>query len=209
MKKLLALLVLATAATSAHAVLPKHHGLYWGAGYGITSYTDDSWNEESHIDTKDNTRKLYAGYWINRIVGIELGYTNYGTIQSCRNSFCASTLDYYVEPRAYSVAANVGYTFNNGLRPFATLGFSALDLSQSKPIFDSDSDLAFRFGFGGEYSPPKIPGLTLRLAWEIDLFDSKEEDDDWWDDDDDWWDDDDDYLSSHLSSAYLGLSYKF
>lgn len=204
MKKHLAFLFITAAiSNTAHAVEDIHQGFFWGAGFGHTSYVDDTWDESSYSDTQDSTRKIYAGYRFNRIVAVELGYTDYGQVKSCHNSSC-SLGSYTVEPEAFSIAANVGYTFDNGLRPFAIVGLSSIDLNQSERIFDSDSDVSFRFGIGGEFSPKEVPELAFRLSWEMDLFDAEEDRYD----DDDWWDDDDELFSS-VSSIYLGISYQF
>lgn len=139
------------------------------------------------------TYKLIGGYQINDIVGIEAQYTSYGDvkIESQRFSFAKQTFEY----SSIVVAANIGYTFSNGIRPFGTLGLGSI---KGEDNSGSDNGLAFRGGLGLEYAPSLLGGLNLRLAYEIDMFDAesgtgtnKKE------------------YSQSIGSFYVGTTYKF
>lgn len=80
-----------------------------------------------------------------------------------------------LSPTSFSVAANVGYTFDNSIRPFVTAGLSYVDLnSKGSSYIDDDSGAGFHFGV--EYTP--VENLTLRLisqadAVNIEFFDNR------------------------------------
>jgi len=184
----------------------KLDGFYIGGGAGLTSFWDGIFSSEedtisnqvSSLESKHSTLKLYSGYNINRIVGVEASYANYGVVTTKD-----SNVQGHLSPRSISVAANVGYTFDTGLRAFAIAGLSMLDLRQSEDWFDDESYVAFRYGFGGEYQPSTVTGLTFRLAYEADVYavavnsiynNSNT---------------DNDIYISQIGSLYLGASYKF
>jgi len=72
-------------------------------------------------------------------------------------------------PSAVSLAANLGYNFPNGLRPFGTIGLSSLKLDQTTRDID-DSRTAFHFGTGLEYTPAALMGVSFRVGYEGDAF---------------------------------------
>ncbi len=72
-----------------------------------------------------------------------------------------------LSPTSLSVAANVGYTFDNSIRPFVLAGLSYVDLNSSNSAFyGDDSGAGFHFGVGVEYTP--VENLTLRLISQAD-----------------------------------------
>ncbi|MCW8331211.1 porin family protein [Photobacterium sp. SDRW27] len=195
MKKVVCLIPLLLASTSSFAAAQDVRGFYVGLGVGSTSFEDDGWNGEVYdtsFDEKDNSFKIFSGYQFNRIIGIEASYTTYGEIDSQADN-------YQIDPTSFSVSANVGYTFSNGLRPFALAGLSAVDLSQSEERLDGDSGGAIHYGLGLDYAPAMLNGFSMRLAYEGDLFGIEEK------------------ISSYtvrsydvtVGSFYLGASYKF
>ncbi|QFI39963.1 porin family protein [Moritella marina ATCC 15381] len=138
-------------------------GFYLGAGVGST---DAELEQDSHSvspSTDGSTLKFIGGYQFNRIVAIEAQYTSYGKIDP-------SSQD-YAEPKAISLAANLGYTFENGLRPFGVIGLSSLDLNENikTPGYD-ETTTAVRFGAGLEYTPAALSGVSLRAGYEADAF---------------------------------------
>ena len=151
----------------------KLSGFYIGAGAGITTFwdamlsgDDGTLSEQiSDLKSKHSSLRIYSGYNINRIVGIEASYTNYGDLTPKDSS-----VQGHLSPRAVSVAANVGYTFDTGLRAFAIAGLSILDLRQSEEWLDDETSVAFRYGVGGEYQPSTVTGLTFRIAYEADVY---------------------------------------
>lgn len=173
MKKLCASLLLLSASSfvmaneSTPAQTPKISGFYIGAGLGTFGYSEeDSWGYSNNtIEAKadGNTTKVYLGYQFNKIVGIEGTYTNYGKVK-------AKVDGYSMEPTSISLAANLGYTFDNGIRPFGLIGMSNLDLNQNKEYLSDDNGAAFKFGFGVEYTPASLKGVQLRAAYEMDMY---------------------------------------
>jgi opacity protein-like surface antigen len=141
-------------------------GFYLGAGLGTTE-ADIDYVDESAIDESGATYKIIGGYQFNRIVTLEAQYTSYGKVGFGR----VSTVKGYSWDKAtsFSVAANLGYTFDNGIRPFGTIGLSALKLNQSTKVWE-DSGSALRVGFGVDYTPDFYPSMTFRAAIEADGF---------------------------------------
>ncbi len=163
MKKAVALALTTLFATSAFAGAADP-GFYVGGGYGLTKSKIKSLdsNSDGSIDAGHSLR-AYGGYAFNRIVSLEGSYTKYGKAEEGQG--------YSWDPSALALTANLGYTFDSGFRPFATLGLSYLDLNESgAKLFNSDSGTAFRYGIGVEYMPAQVEGLGIRLAYEADAF---------------------------------------
>ncbi|MFS1906187.1 porin family protein [Vibrio lentus] len=132
-------------------------GPYIGAGLGV--YQDSDTDGGGNLDAESMGYSLYGGYQFNRIVGIELGYTDYADYEKFGTKL--------LSPTSLSVAANVGYTFDNSIRPFVTAGLSYVDLNSSNGAFyGDDSGAGFHFGVGVEYTP--VENLTLRLISQAD-----------------------------------------
>ncbi|GEA60217.1 outer membrane beta-barrel protein [Vibrio comitans] len=165
-------------------------GWYVGGGVGKPSFDDGGFisdlgqeyskNIHTSLDAKGTAFSIYGGYFFNRIIGIETSYNDYGSADiNISGAAPAPFADHNVShdikafsPKSLSVSANLGYTFDNGLRPFVKLGVSALDLHQSGDvaILDSDSGPAGHYGIGLDYSPiTAFQGLTLRVAYEGDI----------------------------------------
>ncbi|MFT5808182.1 MAG: opacity protein-like surface antigen [Moritella dasanensis] len=143
-------------------------GFYLGAGVGTTNIDTDNDGHSYPNDTDGNTFKFIGGYQFNRIVAIEAQYTKYGKISPDTSTLNSSSFKW--KPTTISLAANLGYTFENGLRPFATIGLSSLDLDQSEKVFDDGSATALRFGAGLEYTPASLGGISFRGGYEGDAF---------------------------------------
>ncbi|MEZ9391667.1 porin family protein [Vibrio splendidus] len=132
-------------------------GPYIGAGLGV--YQDSDTDGAGNLDAESMGYSLYGGYQFNRIVGIELGYTDYADYESFGTKVFS--------PTSLFVAANLGYTFDNSIRPFVLAGLSYVDLnSNNASSFDDDSGAGFHFGIGVEYTP--VENLTLRLISQAD-----------------------------------------
>ncbi|NOH33035.1 porin family protein [Vibrio chagasii] len=132
-------------------------GPYIGAGLGV--YQDSDTDGGANLDSDGMGYNLYGGYQFNRIVGIELGYTDYADYELFGQK--------KLSPTSLSVAANVGYTFDNSIRPFVLGGLSYVDLNSSNSAFyGDDSGAGFHFGVGVEYTP--VDNLTLRLISQAD-----------------------------------------
>ncbi len=172
MKKSILLLALLSACSYANAATNDVSGVYLGGGFGTTDFDDggDFNSYNYNIDEDGSTLKLIGGYQFNRIVAIEMQYTNYGDVKySTLFSSDKGTVDY----SSISLAANVGYTFASGWRPFAIAGLSSLEQSYKGSglnLKSNDNGTAFHYGAGVEYSPKKLGGLAFRVAYEGDLF---------------------------------------
>jgi hypothetical protein len=187
-----------------HSAQASISGFYIGAGYGtFDAVTDNEWDNTYRYGrlvekTSGDTTKLYAGYAFNRIISIEASYSDYGdTLGVVNIGFNAQAVNQ--SPKAISIAANAGYSFDNGWRAFGLLGLSSVDLNSSYDYLDTDSPTAIKWGFGGEYTPAGLKGFQLRLAFEADTYFAEAER---------YFADDDLYAFS-LTSIYVGASYKF
>ena len=195
------LLLAMSVSAYAEEQVAKVSGFYIGAGYGSFDYTAESDVENSlyysrFAETIDGgTLKVYGGYQFNRVIGVEATYTNYG-----RSEGYIDGQQVTQSPTAVSVAANAGYTFKNGLRPFALMGLSymTLNLESNTPVFEANNSGAIRYGLGVDYTPALLNGLQLRLAYEGDMYFEKS---------DLHWNFE--ATTFNLSSFYAGVSYKF
>lgn len=154
-------------------------GFYIGAGFGSVGFDDDEFSDDlgfavgrpGAIDNSsdDTSLKIIAGYQFNNIVAIEASYTDYGDTDFDVFDRTFMTL----EIQSFSVSANLGYSFDNGLRPFAIIGLSSVKVnfdSTNNLINDSDTGAGVHYGVGVDYSPSFMRGLALRLAYEGDLY---------------------------------------
>ena len=187
MKKAVILLAAFSAFAGAQeqAVEKDVSGFYLGGGFGTTTYDDDV--SGSTLETNDSTFKLIGGYQFNRIVGIEAQYTKYSDVT-------APGSPYALEPSAISIAANLGYTFDSGWRPFGTVGLAQMSIDV--PFAKNEDETALRLGAGVEYTPASLEHLNFRVAYEVDTFsiDTGFPDYD---------------VTFQLGSFYAGATYKF
>ncbi|MDK9738241.1 outer membrane beta-barrel protein [Vibrio sp. D404a] len=169
---------------------------YLGAGIGETDFDDGGASESALIpissDTDGQTYKLFGGFRLNQHIGFEGQYTRYAdTVYRSPVQKGKGT----VELASYSLAANVGYQFDMGLRPFVTVGLGMMDFTSKGPAGSyEDQEVLVRLGGGVEYTHPALRRVTFRLAYEKDDFD----------------------VSSHgqstslgVASVYLGTSVNF
>lgn len=131
-------------------------GAYIGGGHSI--YQDSDTDGQGSLDSDGMGYNLYGGYQFNRIIGVELGYNDYANYKKGAEK---------LSPTSISASANIGYTFDNTIRPFVLAGLSSVDLNANKSAgYDDDSGTGFHFGVGVEYTP--IEHLTLRLISQAD-----------------------------------------
>lgn len=140
-------------------------GFYIGGGVGSTHINTDVTGYSYNSDTDGNSLKLIGGYQFNRIVAIEAQYTKYGDVQPDK-----TLANYKWSPTSVSLAANLGYTFENGLRPFGIIGLSSVDLDESHKSIHDNSETAIRLGAGLEYTPAALSGVSFRAGYEADYF---------------------------------------
>ncbi|MCG9630343.1 porin family protein [Vibrio sp. Isolate30] len=148
---------------SFNAMAAMDRGWYVGGGLGDTEISSDTKAADA-LDAEDLTLRGIAGLKFNRISSIEFQYANYGEIKG------KGTNVTMMEPTALSIAGNIGYTFDNGIRPFGLIGLTYIDLDSNIPNFD-DKGEALRFGLGIEYMPRQLDNLSFRVAYESDTFD--------------------------------------
>ena len=160
-------------------------GFYLGGAIGSSDIDDDGLVSKSNsaktatFEAKDNAYRIMAGYKFNRIASIEAQYTDYGDVvaHNAKVNF-ARSYNFSWAPKVISLSANLGYTFDNGLRPFGVVGLSSIDLDSkdgrySASQIKSDADIGARVGFGLEDTPPKAPAFSMRLGYEADVFDAE------------------------------------
>lgn len=143
-------------------------GFYLGAGIGTTDFDDGgAYKDVSTAFTsepKGETYKVIAGYEFNRIVSLEAQYTDYGDV---KNTFPLLNATSQLKHTSTVLSANLGYTFDNGVRPFGTVGLGSIEAKEGSW---SDSGTAYRAGFGVEYAPKSLSELSFRLAYEVDMY---------------------------------------
>ncbi|NRF12908.1 outer membrane beta-barrel protein [Vibrio coralliilyticus] len=166
MKKILLLAALLPAVASAQTF----ERFYVGAGLGSTDFDErkifEGENAISAPYSTDpgNTVKFIAGYQINRIVSVEAQYTNYGDVKF---TFPEGNSQFKFEHTSVTVAANLGYTFDNGVRPFTTIGLGSMSIDTPGL---SDSGSTYRLGLGLDYTPVQLGGVSFRAAYEVDYY---------------------------------------
>ncbi|MCG9784538.1 MULTISPECIES: porin family protein [Vibrio oreintalis group] len=131
-------------------------GTYIGGGLSI--YQNSDTDGQGSLDSDGMGYNLYGGYRFSRIIGAELGYNDYANYKKGAEK---------LSPTSIYASANIGYTFDNTIRPFVLIGLSSVDLNANKSAgYADDSGTGFHFGVGVEYTP--IDHLTLRLISQAD-----------------------------------------
>lgn len=156
----------------------KVDGVYLGLGGGPSfniaavgkgNFTDDTTEYDSgHISDGDFGYILYGGYQFNKIIAVEAAYTDYGSFSETLNP---GSVTVTTDPSSFSVYANAGYTFGNGLRPFGQLGLGYMNIDGSvlADSFDLDDGVSLRVGVGLEYAPAALIGFGFRVAYVDEL----------------------------------------
>lgn len=202
-KQLLPSLLLISSTTT---LAEKVDGFYLGAGYGSFSYDIvQDWDNDSGYGkliekTEGNTLKLYGGYQFNKVIAIEATYTDYGDTQGYIYNLFNNKQIVEQSPSSFSIAANVGYSFDNGLRPFALLGLSYITLDSSYSFLETDNPIAIKYGIGLDYAPMALQGVQVRIAYEVDSYFAEAYN---------GYGDDVNIDIFSLQSFYAGISYKF
>jgi len=178
MKKIVLFMLSLIMVTSLSA---EQKGAYAGIGFGSTSFDDGDYiNDLSRYtganiskDFSSSGFKLYGGYQFNNIVALEVSYMTYGKHSINWNAYTA-----YVDPKALSLCANLGYNFGEKeeFRPFVLLGLSSFDSGQSHnyasggDFYEDDTFMTFHAGLGFEYNPATLNGIGFRITWEGDFY---------------------------------------
>jgi len=171
-------------------------GFYMGAGLGASVYSvalsdttyliKDENNVEytvngNNLDELDDTDLgyvLYAGYLINKIIGVEGSFTNYGafsgTLKETNNVGTTKEYKFTKKPKSMAVYANAGYTFLNGqLRPFGNLGLGYMHTYQSKTYSNlqfKEDFVTMHYGVGVDYYPTALKGFGVRASYVGDSY---------------------------------------
>jgi opacity protein-like surface antigen len=163
-------------------VIAGERGYYFGGGVGKASIDDggmfDHRTTPITMKAEDNSFHIIGGYKFNRVASLELQYTNYGDVKTKADGKTGMIWS----PTAISLSGNVGYTFNNGVRPYGIIGLSYVDLDMKfdpelRKVLDrrnvklNDSGDALRIGLGIEYTPKVVEGMSFRVGYESDIFD--------------------------------------
>ena len=112
--------------------------LYLGASIGQASY--------SELDDSDIGFKLFAGISLNELVSVELGWVDFGSVESVGATVDASALYLGI----------VGsYELQNDLSLYGKLGFSSWDAdlkANTVTASESGSDVTFGLGLNYQFS---------------------------------------------------------
>ncbi len=151
---------------SNQAISDGHHsGFYIGVAGGSSDIESEN---VSGIDIQSEAEgsgyKAILGYQFNRVFGLEAQYSDYGDV-----SFGIPVTNMW-SPTSASLNANLGYSFDFGLRPYALIGYSILDLNEENTTLSDDQGGAIHAGLGIEYAPESLGGLSLRLGYDADVF---------------------------------------
>ena len=159
-------------ASSATFAAPKQKvsGVYFGGSLGfskgITIDSEKNRNDEYEktSTSAESSFQLLGGYQFNRVVGIEIDYLDFGEYGELSDTLSVQSI---------AAQANVGYTFHMGLRPFALIGLSSVNLDKDTDLYKEDTYLGLRFGGGLEYAPASIGGWAVRVAYSVDYFEAE------------------------------------
>jgi len=142
------------------------NNIYVGIGFGGSAYIDSGFAKEQiagvdkDIEEDGIGAKVYAGYQVNKIIGLEISYVYYGSFKANDN--------YEYHAQGLSVAGNVGYTFfDNQLRPYVLIGLGYIISNFPHDGVDvSDYKPSLHTGLGLTYVPKVLEGMGFRVAYE-------------------------------------------
>ncbi len=184
MKKVLKILCMSTLllttsmmANEIDSASPKVEGVYLGLGGGVSfnlallsagNYQDDTsvYTSDSLGDSSGGYL-VYGGYQFNKIIAVEAAYTDYGSFSDTLTDKSGRVSTFTSDPTSFTVYANAGYTFENGLRPFGQLGLGYLMVNGSNTTdrINIDDGVSMRLGLGVEYAPKTLSGFGFRVAY--------------------------------------------
>lgn len=194
----------------------KQDGFYVGAGGGMSFnavvlskgyFQDDTTTYKSdNLSDTDIGYIVYGGYQFNKIIAVEAAYTDYGSFSdTVATASVPGNETFKSDPASFSLYANAGYTFANGLRPFGQIGAGYLMVNGSRTTdaINIDDGMSMRFGLGLEYAPPKLAGFGFRIAYIEELtmdYDYKADDNG---------QDTSTVMMNYNGMMYVGAQYKF
>ena len=175
MKKIItSTLVSLVLAGSVYAGDGNKSGVYFGAGVGNAGYSDSDLSlvvGGSEVEKTASGVKAYLGYQFNNVVGLELGYADYGKYEATNK-----LSPYSYAAKSYSIAANLGYSFwNSQLRPFVNIGLAYLSTKHEGVLLrmtdlTNDTNFGVHYGVGFQVEPNILYGLGFRVAYEADTY---------------------------------------
>jgi len=136
-------------------------GFYLGAGIGNTFYSSevqDAVNQAQEISENSTAWKIFAGYHLNKFIGVEGGYRSFGTISSD-----VSNVTYESKTAGWDIEA-LGLYQISIIDLFGKVGamFSSTDESAgSESTDDTTTNFLWGIGVGAHFGP-----IGARLEWE-------------------------------------------
>lgn len=128
-------------------------GLYLGGSIGQSEFADE----------EDTAWKISAGYQINRMFAVELGYTNLGEVDVPGGT---------AEGTALEVIGLAKFPVGSQFSIYGLAGFANVEVDVSGPFSAaSDDSTELTFGIGGQYDVSR--NLGLRVQWQ--RYDTDEE----------------------------------
>ena len=143
----------------------KISGFYLGAALGTGQLKQ---TRGSATSTSATSFQLLAGYQFNHVSSVELSYANFGQLKY--DDLLLAIIPTESDPTAFTGQINLGYSFDNGIRPFVLIGLSHVQLNESQSLYDDDSHFALRSGLGLEYAPTALRGVAFTARWNADWF---------------------------------------
>lgn len=154
-------------------------GVYIGAGAQMTSDIDSNLTEITGVTeqtSEANGYQFFIGYRFGRVAGLELAHTQYSDVgfnYTKRTQFGiytrSSQRHYTTKLNSTVIRLNLGYRFDSGLRPFATVGMGTIQAHSSNESLFLDNDTPTLQGsIGLEYEPKVFKGLAFRAGWQIE-----------------------------------------
>lgn len=136
---------------------------YLGASAGESKFRSECARTitQFECDRKDTGFKIYAGGRMNEILGLEIGYTDFGTIR-----VLGGETEAWAVPITITVGVPIGERFN----VFAKGGGLYGRTDVSAPLADSVSERGERNGWGWTYGAGATfaitPNVQLRADWD-------------------------------------------
>ena len=141
---------------------------YLGGSLGLASY--DMW------DDSDITFNIFAGFNLNEILSVELGWINFGEVDKSATAFEAIALHKagtILEASAFQAAMIGSFPLSNDLNLYAKLGMTKWDADLATVVSSaSDSGADVFFGAGVDYQF----AVSTSVRFSADLYALGDED---------------------------------
>ena len=136
-------------------------GFYAGAAIGQSETSCAGLPSGAACDAKDTAWRIFGGWQLNRHLGAELGYADFGAFTA---SFAG--IDQKIEVNAFDLVGVATYPFPEGFSLYGKLGLYRADSDGSSNIGQSASETntGVTFGVGGRYDFNRNFGV--RVEWQ-------------------------------------------